>query len=62
MSINLTISAGPHFGFEVTSAASNSSRQIIEGESARVCVLLLEPETEFETEVDMSVQLTSGKL
>ena len=45
----------------MASAASNSSLQIIEGESARVCVLLLEPEqTEFETEVDMSVQLSAG--
>ena len=58
----LTIFAGAHFGFEVTSARTgNLSLQLLEGESAEVCVLLLEPE-ELQTDMEMGVQLASGEV
>ena len=54
--------SGAHFGFEVTSSRTGSStRQLLEGEGAEVCVLLLEPE-EFETDVEMVVELSPGEL
>jgi hypothetical protein len=39
----------------------NSTRQLLEGEAAEVCVLLLEPE-DFTTDVLMTVELSSGEL
>ena len=46
----------------MTSAQTgNSSLQLLEGEAAEVCVLLLEPE-EFQTDVLMTVGLSSGEL
>ena len=47
----------------MTSARTgNSTLQLLEGESAKVCaLLLLEPE-EFETDVEMRVQQSSGEL
>ena len=58
--INFT--AGAHFGFEVTSLQTgNSSRQLLEGEAAEVCVLLLDPE-ELTTYMQMMVELSEGEL
>lgn len=58
--INYPSIAGPHFGFEVdlpptvSADNSNTSRQLLEGRSAEICLLLLEP-NEFETDVQIGV-------
>ena len=55
------MSPGAHFGFEVTSLRTGeSSRQLLEGEAAEVCVLLLDPE-ELTSDVEMIVELSEGE-
>ena len=57
----IIISPGAYFGFEVTSLRTGeSSRQLLEGEAAEVCVLLLDPE-ELTSDVEMIVELSEGE-